>query len=217
MHGRHRSRVLAVTVGATLVASGVVAASASVADESHDDVVAAAPPADDAAREARAARASRAVFVAEARAAAVVEHRRLARAERRHKALVRERRERIRERKQLQRQRRAMAPAADPARAGSVRALGKRMARQHGFDSWWQWNCLDALWTAESGWSTSATNGSTGAYGIPQAYPGSKMASHGSDWRTSARTQISWGLSYIDDRWGTPCGAYSQFKRAHWY
>ena len=91
------------------------------------------------------------------------------------------------------------------------------MARAHGFVGQSQWNCLDALWDAESGWSSGATNSSSGAHGIPQAYPGSKMASHGADWRTSPRTQISWGLSYIEDRWGTPCGAYSQFKRANWY
>ena len=65
-----------------------------------------------------------------------------------------------------------------------------------------EWVCLDNIWTRESGWSTTAANPS-GAYGIPQASPGSKMASVGSDWRTNPVTQITWGLSYIANAYGT--------------
>src|SRR5699024_5793823 len=71
-----------------------------------------------------------------------------------------------------------------------------------------QWQCLDNLWSRESGWNPSAHNSSSGAYGIPQALPGSKMASVGSDWRTNPATQIEWGLNYVEGRYGSPCGAW---------
>ena len=82
-----------------------------------------------------------------------------------------------------------------------------------------EFTCLVTLWTRESGWSWSATNPSSGAYGIPQSLPGWKMASAGSDWLTNPATQISWGLGYIEDRYGTPCRAYEAFlsRSPHWY
>jgi transglycosylase-like protein with SLT domain len=70
-----------------------------------------------------------------------------------------------------------------------------------------EWSCLDALWSRESGWNTYATNGSSGAYGIPQALPGDKMATFGADWRTDPITQIRWGLWYISTAYGSPCAA----------
>ncbi|MEZ5098039.1 MAG: hypothetical protein R2731_19335 [Nocardioides sp.] len=70
---------------------------------------------------------------------------------------------------------------------------------------------------SESGWRVNADNPYSSAYGIPQALPGSKMASAGPDWATNPVTQIRWGLGYIRDRYGSPCGAWS-FKRSHnWY
>ncbi|MDI6105323.1 lytic transglycosylase domain-containing protein [Actinoplanes sp. NEAU-A12] len=80
-----------------------------------------------------------------------------------------------------------------------------------------QFSCLNKLWDHESGWNYKATNRSSGAYGIPQAYPGSKMASAGSDWRISPATQITWGLGYIKGRYSTPCGAWSHFQSAGSY
>ncbi|GAB6900865.1 aggregation-promoting factor C-terminal-like domain-containing protein [Kineosporia succinea] len=80
-----------------------------------------------------------------------------------------------------------------------------------------QFSCLDSLWTKESGWNYQATNPSSGAYGIPQSLPGSKMASAGSDWQTNPVTQIRWGLDYIADRYGTPCGAWSHSQSVGWY
>ncbi|WP_422771742.1 lytic transglycosylase domain-containing protein [Plantactinospora sp. WMMC1484] len=77
--------------------------------------------------------------------------------------------------------------------------------------------CLDKLFTKESGWNHKAENRSTGAYGIPQALPGSKMASAGSDWKTSPATQIKWGLSYIKGRYDTPCGAWTYFQNEGFY
>jgi hypothetical protein len=72
------------------------------------------------------------------------------------------------------------------------------------------------MWNRESGWRVNAANGS-GAYGIPQALPGSKMAAFGADWQTNPRTQIEWGLSYISGRYGTPCGAWSSWQAQGWY
>lgn len=80
-----------------------------------------------------------------------------------------------------------------------------------------QFSCLTLLWNRESGWRVNATNTSSGAYGIPQALPGNKMASAGSDWETNPATQIKWGLKYITDRYSTPCGAWAHSEAAGWY
>ncbi len=80
-----------------------------------------------------------------------------------------------------------------------------------------QFPCLDKLWKKESGWNYKATNSSSGAYGIPQALPGSKMASEGSDWKTNPATQIKWGLGYIEGRYDTPCGAWNHSQNVGWY
>ncbi|RAO26785.1 hypothetical protein PSN13_06815 [Micromonospora saelicesensis] len=72
--------------------------------------------------------------------------------------------------------------------------------------------CLEKLWTKESGWNHKASNSSSGAYGIPQSLPGSKMGSVASDWRTNPATQIKWGLGYIKGRYKTPCGAWTYFQ-----
>jgi hypothetical protein len=80
-----------------------------------------------------------------------------------------------------------------------------------------QFRCLDLLWTRESGWRANAYNASSGAYGIPQSLPGSKMASAGADWRTNAATQIDWGLSYISSRYGLPCEAWAHSEAYNWY
>ena len=80
-----------------------------------------------------------------------------------------------------------------------------------------QFSCLDSLWDHESGWNVSAANPSSGAYGIPQALPGSKMASAGADWQTNPATQIAWGLGYIQSLYGSPCGAWAHEESAGWY
>ncbi len=76
---------------------------------------------------------------------------------------------------------------------------------------------LVPMWTKESNWSTSARNPSSGAYGIPQALPGDKMASVAADWRTNPATQIKWGLGYIKDRYGTPSAAWAFWQAHNWY
>lgn len=80
-----------------------------------------------------------------------------------------------------------------------------------------QFGCLESLWEKESGWNPQARNPSSGAHGIPQALPGSKMASAGSDWATNPVTQITWGLGYIQDRYGSPCAAWGHSQARGWY
>ncbi|NIY68006.1 aggregation-promoting factor C-terminal-like domain-containing protein [Streptomyces malaysiensis] len=80
-----------------------------------------------------------------------------------------------------------------------------------------QYTCLDNLIRRESGWNPQATNPTSGAYGLMQALPDSKMASAGSDWRTNPTTQIKWGLSYIQKRYGSPCGAWDFWQANKWY
>ena len=100
---------------------------------------------------------------------------------------------------------------------GDPRGVGASIAsRQYGWGAD-QFGCLDTLWTRESGWDPHAHNSSSGAYGIPQALPGSKMGAYGSDWADNPTTQIQWGLAYIRDVYGTPCGAWSEFQSQGWY
>lgn len=80
-----------------------------------------------------------------------------------------------------------------------------------------QFQCFSNIITRESTWNYQATNPSSGAYGLVQALPASKMSSAGADWRTNPATQIKWGLSYMDDRYGSPCGAWSFWQANHWY
>jgi hypothetical protein len=88
------------------------------------------------------------------------------------------------------------------------RKIGCAMMLEAGFGID-QFPCLNKLWDKESGWNERAKNPSSGAYGIPQAYPGKKMSSSGSDWQSNAATQIDWGLGYIKGRYSTPCGAWN--------
>jgi hypothetical protein len=122
----------------------------------------------------------------------------------------------------VQQQRRAQASALkqrpavkrtfNAAHLGSPKAYAQSLV-----GSGQQYGCLVQLWNRESGWNYRASNSSSGAYGIPQALPGSKMASAGADWRTNPATQIRWGLRYISSRYGTPCGAWAHSQSAGWY
>ncbi len=106
-----------------------------------------------------------------------------------------------------------VAVSVDP---GSAQAIAYDMVIARGWDDA-EFNCLVNLWNRESGWRVNAANASSGAYGIPQALPGSKMASAGADWQTNPATQITWGLGYISGRYGTPCGAWNAFLSKGWY
>lgn len=88
------------------------------------------------------------------------------------------------------------------------KAVARDLLAEYGFDAG-QFSCLDSLWAGESGWDYTATNPSSGAYGIPQSLPATKMATAGDDWETNPITQIRWGLQYIKDAYGTPCAADS--------
>jgi hypothetical protein len=105
---------------------------------------------------------------------------------------------------------------ASAAPSGSPQQIAMAMLAQFGWSSS-QFSCLDPLWERESGWNPYASNPSSGAYGIPQALPGAKMASAGSDWATDAATQIRWGLGYIKATYGSPCAAWSHETADGWY
>ena len=102
------------------------------------------------------------------------------------------------------------ALAAVPA--GSVQAMAAQIIGDAS-----QFSCFSEIVKRESGWDYTATNASSGAYGLVQALPGSKMATAGADWRTNPATQIKWGLNYMNSRYGSPCGAWSFWQSHHWY
>jgi hypothetical protein len=104
------------------------------------------------------------------------------------------------------------APAPKPSGSyGSAYAIAQSMVPSG------QFACFSNIIERESGWNVHATNPSSGAYGLGQALPGSKMASAGSDWQNNPATQIKWVLSYMDSRYGSPCGAWSFWQSHNWY
>lgn len=121
----------------------------------------------------------------------------------------------------------AAAEAAAAAQAAAALAAantveGAKASAQQIMSSTYGWggdqfSCLNSLWNKESGWNYQAYNSDGGATGIPQALPGSKMASAGADWQTNAATQIAWGLGYIASTYGTPCSAWSHSQAMNWY
>ena len=98
---------------------------------------------------------------------------------------------------------------------GSPQQIAQHMLDAEGQGS--QFSCLESLWRAESGWNVYAQNPGSGAYGIPQALPGSKMASAGPNWQSNPATQIAWGLSYINGTYGSPCAAWAHERATGWY
>ncbi len=108
-----------------------------------------------------------------------------------------------------------VVPSGPPPSPATAQGIAYKLLASYGFSTS-QWGCLDDLWQQESGWNAEAENPS-GAYGIPQALPGSKMASAGPDWQTNATTQIKWGLGYIKSLYGTPCGAWAHEEADGWY
>lgn len=108
------------------------------------------------------------------------------------------------------------APATGMPDPGSAQAIAYDMVAAKGW-SVNEYNCLVALWNRESHWNIYAYNPTSGAYGIPQALPGNKMATVAADWKTNPKTQIIWGLGYIQARYQTPCGAWAHSERKGWY
>ncbi len=123
---------------------------------------------------------------------------------------------RVAEAKKAEQARQGSAARASRDAARDPRGVARLMLGQYGWGAD-QFTCLDRLWTKESGWKPTADNPTSSAYGIPQALPGSKMASAGSDWRTNPVTQIRWGLQYIKSTYGTPCSAWGQSQANNWY
>jgi transglycosylase-like protein with SLT domain len=107
------------------------------------------------------------------------------------------------------------ARASFPVQASYSVAEVQAMARQIVGSN--QYMCFSNIVTRESGWNYTATNAASGAYGLVQALPGSKMASAGADWRTNPATQIKWGVNYMNSRYGSPCGAWSFWQVNHYY
>ncbi|MBT3150795.1 transglycosylase SLT domain-containing protein [Streptomyces sp. CHD11] len=107
--------------------------------------------------------------------------------------------------------------AAAPAQAASTSASSARATAQKMIGNSAEFQCFSKIVQHESGWNPTATNASSGAYGLVQALPASKMASAGSDWKTNPATQIKWGLDYMNDRYGSACDAWSFWQSNHWY
>ncbi|MBT3161668.1 transglycosylase SLT domain-containing protein [Streptomyces sp. Vc74B-19] len=103
------------------------------------------------------------------------------------------------------------APTAAPT-AASAQATAKKMIGNSA-----EFQCFSKIVSHESGWNPKATNASSGAYGLVQALPASKMSSAGSDWKTNPATQIKWGLDYMKDRYGSACDAWSFWQANNWY
>ena len=191
------------TFSAAAVSQAATAAKESFADSSRISSERAGVNAQRAALDAKAqaeakAKADAAAKVAQAKAAAVAKARAAA----------------------------AQKAARDKARASLIagaqadpRSAARALMADYGFSSDRQWNCLNLLWEGESSWDYTAENSSSGAYGIPQSLPARKMATEGADYRTNPVTQIKWGLGYIKQSYGTPCGAWEFWNNRfpHWY
>lgn len=200
-----RRRLAALGVATTLAATASVVATPMTADAFPEESAPAATTAVGDQSGAQHSLEHQASLVAEFKAerarakAAAAKARAKAKAERERKARA------------AARERAARSAVRDPK--GVARAL---MADEYGWGTD-QFSCLVSLWQRESNWNYRARNSSSGAYGIPQALPGAKMASAGADWQTNPRTQILWGLGYIEDRYGTPCSALGHSHSVGWY
>jgi hypothetical protein len=145
---------------------------------------------------------------------ATASHQAVLKAEKERRAA--EKRAKAEARRKAAQEKAARSRAAQGGTPAQNRALGMQMCADRG---WSAGQCADLgrLWQKESGWSSQAHNSSSGAHGIPQALPGSKMASAGPNWQTNARTQIAWGLDYIAGRYGNPSNAWAHSVSHGWY
>ncbi|GGM85634.1 transglycosylase SLT domain-containing protein [Streptomyces fuscichromogenes] len=110
-----------------------------------------------------------------------------------------------------------LALTAAPAQAATTSASSAQAIAHQMIPDAAQFNAFSKIVSHESGWNISATNSSSGAYGLVQALPGSKMASAGADWKTNPATQIKWGLDYMNSRYGSPTAAWSFWQANGWY
>lgn len=133
-------------------------------------------------------------------------------------AVERAARKRAKERARLRARKRRLEALKRRMSHSPSAVQSKQYAKQMNAARGWGecWDSLETMWDHESGWNVHASNPS-GAYGIPQALPGSKMSSAGSDWRNNAITQITWGLGYVAARYNNPCQAWDFWQAHHWY
>jgi hypothetical protein len=216
---RKPSKIILAVAGATAVATIAVASGVAVA--APDGPAGKAAPSRPAAGEAADASDLTRQLAREKIHLAALERDRLAAEARRAARREARRRAAARRAAELAAARQAQQPAGSAASApaapsGSPQQIAAAMLGSFGWSSG-QFGCLQSLWNAESGWNPSATNPISGAYGIPQALPGSKMASAGPDWQTNPATQIKWGLGYIQQVYGSPCAAWSHQQSTGWY
>lgn len=208
---------------ALAMTAGIIAGGPAIADGLGVGQASPVPVAHSAGWEAEQGRnAANAVdsnaAVLKAKARAEAERKRIAAEKAARKAAQEAAREAARKRAQAAAAR-SRARAATTIQGGtpaSNRALGMQLCANMG---WSSSQCADLgrLWEKESGWNHRAENRSSGAYGIPQALPGSKMGTVAADWRTNPATQIKWGLSYIKGRYGSPSNAWAHSQRVGWY
>lgn len=214
------------------LAAGVPAVSTEKESKSTPPVVAAVSAVHTRQMEAeRASRSSEVIRAAvdrnRAKKAKIAKAKKLAAAKKKREAVLAKRREQARlahiawhkEQERLKKKAEARKKAAQPQRpktnSGYSGGSPKAFARSLVGDG--QFGCLEALWNKESGWNHRADNPSSDAYGIPQALPGSKMASAGADWATNPLTQVKWGVGYIEGRYGSPCAAWAHSQAVGWY
>ena len=211
-----RRPTLSSTLALAIVATGAAGVHAAEGDQVGATAFAISPEAVTQAGEQADVSAEDAAHLAAARAGLttarnVVEAKAMAAEQARAAALAKARAE-AKARAAREAQRKAIIANArqDP------RAVARLMLADFGFaDS--QFGCLDSLWTKESNWNYQASNPSSGAYGIPQSLPGSKMGTIAGDWQTNPVTQITWGLTYIKSVYGTPCSAWAHSQATNWY
>ncbi|MEU3981691.1 transglycosylase SLT domain-containing protein [Streptomyces sp. NPDC026672] len=110
-----------------------------------------------------------------------------------------------------------MVLASGPAQAATGSASSAQAVAHKMIPDAAQYNAFSKIVSHESGWNVTATNSSSGAYGLVQALPASKMSSAGSDWKTNPATQIKWGLDYMNSRYGSPADAWNFWQANGWY
>jgi hypothetical protein len=206
---------IGVTAAAAVIAAGPMVSSAlGLSGDAEPSNFSASWEADQATNATNASASNDAVLRRVAQDKAEAKARAEAKAEAKAKAKAKaEARRKAEEKAARAKRRAAISQGGTPAQN---KALGMQMCGDAG---WSASQCADLakLWDRESGWNHKAANGSSGAFGIPQSLPGSKMASAGSDWRTNPRTQIKWGLSYIKDVYGNPSNAWGHSQSVGWY
>jgi hypothetical protein len=224
-----RPSKITVTVAGTAAVATIAVASGVAAAAPETPASKAAPPGPAAAMAASASDATRQVARLKIHLAVLEKHRLAAEAAEARRAAARREARRREARRQAAARRAAERAAARQAQqsagssasapaapSGSPQQIAAAMLGSFGWSSS-EFGCLQSLWNAESGWNPSASNPISGAYGIPQALPGSKMASAGPDWQSNPATQIKWGLGYIKQVYGSPCAAWSHEQSTGWY